>query len=180
MRHRRAAGHRRRRHLRRRLELPGSGFVGAGLLVDGGGNDLYRLQDYGQGFASVWGYGLLADHAGNDVYYAGGKCIHHPLLPNEYRSFAQGFAIGFRPDCSGGIGFLFDNSGNDFYNAEVFAQATSYWYSLGMIYDGAGNDHYNANQYSQGAGIHLSIGILIDREGDDQLLAAGADTGRGA
>jgi len=149
----------------------GSGFVGSGLLVDAGGNDVYRVQNYGQGFASVWGYGLLADHAGNDVYYAGGKYIHRPLLPNDYRSFAQGFAIGFRPDCSGGVGFLFDKSGNDFYNAEVFAQATSYWYSLGMIYDGSGNDHYNANQYSQGAGIHLSVGILIDREGDDQYFS---------
>jgi HEAT repeat protein len=147
------------------------GIVGNGLLVDLAGNDGYRIQDYGQGFASVWGYGLLADHAGNDIYYAGGKYIHHPLLPHEYRSFAQGFAIGFRPDCSGGIGFLFDNSGNDFYNAEVFAQATSYWYSLGMIYDGAGDDHYIAEQYSQGAGIHLSVGILIDRDGDDQYYS---------
>jgi len=147
------------------------GMVGTGLLTDLSGNDDYRIQDYGQGFASVWGYGLLAEHEGNDVYYAGGKYIHHPLLPHDYRSFAQGFATGFRPDCSGGIGFLFDDSGNDFYNAEVFAQATSYWYSLGMIYDGAGNDHYNANEYSQGAGIHLSVGILIDRDGDDQYFS---------
>jgi HEAT repeat protein len=147
------------------------GIVGTGLLVDLSGNDNYRISDYGQGFGSVWGYGLLAEHEGNDIYYAGGKYIHHPLLPHEYRSFAQGFAIGFRPDCSGGVGFLFDNSGNDFYNAEVFAQATSYWYSLGMIYDGAGDDHYIAEQYSQGAGIHLSVGILIDRDGDDQYYS---------
>jgi HEAT repeat protein len=149
----------------------GGGMVGSGLLLDAGGDDVYHIFDYGQGFAGVWGYGLQADHSGNDVYYAGGKYIHHPLLPTDYRSFAQGFAIGFRPDCSGGIGFLYDRSGNDFYNAEVFAQATSYWYALGMIYDGAGNDRYAAGQYSQGAGIHLSVGILIDRSGNDQYFS---------
>jgi HEAT repeat protein len=149
----------------------GGATVGLGLILDAQGDDVYRSFNYCQGFAGVWGYGLLADYRGNDIYYAGGKYIHHPLLPNDYRSFGQGFAVGWRPDCAGGIGFLYDHAGNDFYNAEVFAQACSYWYSLGMIYDGGGNDHYNANQYSQGAGIHLSVGILIDQSGDDQYFS---------
>jgi hypothetical protein len=149
----------------------GCGTFGFGLMLDEAGNDVYRIADWGQGFGSTWGYGLQADYAGNDIYCAGGKYIHHPLLPNDYRSFAQGFGMGFRPDCSGGIGLLYDKSGNDFYNAEVFCQGGSYWYSLGMLYDAAGNDHYNSTQYSQGSGIHLSTGILIDGAGDDQYVA---------
>ena len=145
----------------------GAGNFGFGILVDENGDDVYHSYNYCQGFASIWGYGLVSDLAGNDIYYAGGKYIHHPLLPKDYRSFSQGFAIGWRPDASGGIGFLYDKSGNDFYNGDVFTQGCSYWYSLGILYDESGQDHYSASEYAQGAGIHLSVGILIDREGDD-------------
>ncbi|NPV13626.1 HEAT repeat domain-containing protein [candidate division WOR-3 bacterium] len=149
----------------------GAGHYGVGLLIDNAGNDSYRCFCYGQGFAGTWGYGLLVEGSGQDLYYSGGRYLHEPLLPREYRSFAQGFAIGVRPDASGGIGFLCDFKGNDFYNAEVFGQGTSYWYSLGMLYDREGFDHYTAAQYSQGAGIHLSIGALIDEEGNDSYFS---------
>lgn len=145
----------------------GAGMYGAAALVDEEANDTYRSLGYCQAFAGTWGYGLLLEHGGNDLYYAGGRVRHEPLLPHEYRSFAQGFAIGQRPDAGGGIGFLCDTDGNDFYNAEVFCQGTSYWYSLGMLWDRAGFDKYSAAQYSQGAGIHLSVGALVDGAGND-------------
>jgi len=148
-----------------------AGFFGIGLLADGEGNDRYSAECYAQGFASVRGYGLLLEGAGNDAYYAGGVRLHEPLLPREYQSFAQGFSIGWRPDAAGGIGFLCDIEGNDSYNAEVYAQATSYWYALGALWDGGGYDHYRAAQYSQGAGIHLAVGCLIDVEGNDSYYS---------
>ncbi|MEO0088949.1 MAG: HEAT repeat domain-containing protein [candidate division WOR-3 bacterium] len=149
----------------------GSGFYGLGVIFDYSGNDNYQIYNFGQGFGSTFGYGLLFDLEGNDVYYAGGKYLHIPLLPNDYRSFSQGFAIGFRPDVSGGIGFLCDMAGNDFYNGDVFTQGCSYWYSLGMLYDGKGNDKYYATEYAQGAGIHLAIGILVDSCGEDSYYS---------
>ncbi len=148
----------------------GASDFGNALLVDNSGNDSYRCWCYGQGFASTWAAGTLADFEGNDVYRAGGKYLHVPLLPHEYRSFSHGFAIGRRPDAGGGVAFLCDKSGNDFYDGEVFCEATSYWYSLGMIWDGSGYDHYTAAQYTQGAGIHLSIGCLVDEEGCDSYM----------
>lgn len=148
-----------------------AGFFGVGLLADVAGNDRYAAECYAQGCASVRGYGLLLEGAGNDAYYAGGVRRHEPLLPREYQSFAQGFSIGWRPDASGGIGFLCDVEGNDSYNAEVYAQATSYWYALGALWDGGGYDHYRAAQYSQGAGIHLAVGCLIDVEGNDSYYS---------
>ena len=149
----------------------GAGNFGIGILTDAKGNDTYHGYNYCQGFGSTWGYGLLTDFEGQDNYYAGGKYTHAPLLPKDYRSMAQGFSIGFRPTASGGIGFLYDKQGQDFYNASVFAQGTSYWYSLGMLYDGEGNDFYNATEYAQGAGIHLSVGILVDKQGDDHYFS---------
>lgn len=145
----------------------GAGFYGLGILFDFSGNDNYKIDNFGEGFGSTFGYGLIFDLEGNDVYYAGGKYLHIPLLPKDYRSFSQGFAMGFRPEVSGGIGFLCDIKGNDFYNGDVFTQGCSYWYSLGMLYDGEGNDKYYATEYAQGAGIHLAIGILVDSSGDD-------------
>ena len=149
----------------------GAADFGTGLLLDNSGNDNYRCFCWGQAMASTWACGVLADMAGNDVYTAGGKYLHVPLLPHEYRSFSHGFGMGRRPDAGGGVAFLCDKSGNDFYDGEVFCEGTSYWYSLGMLWDGSGYDHYTAAQYSQGAGIHLSIGVLIDEEGDDSYIS---------
>jgi len=149
------------------VSAQGAGTVGLGFLLDLEGRDIYDAYGCAQGFAGTFGYGTLADLAGNDIYRAGGYYIHHPLRPLDYRSLSQGFSIGWRPRAGGGIGVLYDRSGNDFYNAEVYAQGTSYWYSLGMLIDEAGQDVYDATQYSQGAGIHLSVGYLHDGSGDD-------------
>ncbi len=149
----------------------GAGQVGVGWLSDNAGNDVYTIDAWGQGFGSMFGFGIQADFSGSDTYRAGGRYFHHPLRPEDSRSFAQGFGMGFRPRGSGGIGLLYDREGNDFYNAEVFAQGTSYWYSVGMLLDRAGQDFYNAAQYSQGAGIHLAVGALIDEEGEDHYYS---------
>jgi HEAT repeat protein len=133
-------------------------------------NDTYVCARQSQGFASTFGIGLLYDRTGNDVYRSGGRYLHRPLLPNDFQSLSQGFSIGFRPRAGGGIGILCDEEGNDFYDAEVYAQGASYWYSVGLQYDGGGNDRYLATQYAQGAGIHLSVGLLHDRGGDDHYV----------
>ncbi|MCK4411909.1 MAG: HEAT repeat domain-containing protein [Candidatus Eisenbacteria sp.] len=134
-------------------------------------NDSYRCARQAQGFGSTFGVGLLYDQAGGDTYSAGGRYRHAPLLPDDFQSLAQGFAIGFRPRAAGGIGILIDEEGNDFYDAEVCAQGVSYWYSLGLLFDGGGNDSYVATQYAQGAGVHLAVGSLWDRGGDDQYIS---------
>lgn len=148
------------------VKVPGTGSVP----VRHDENDMYRAARYSQGFASTFGAGLLYDSAGNDTYRAGGRYLHAPLLPHDFQSLSQGFSIGFRPRAGGGVGILIDEEGNDFYNAEVYSQGSSYWYSIGLLFDGGGNDRYMATQYSQGAGVHLSIGSLWDRGGDDHYV----------
>ncbi len=151
--------------------VEGSGNFGVGVLNDRDGDDSYRAYDFAQGMGGVEGVGLILDEAGNDTYYAGGKYIHHPLRPHNYRSFAQGFAIGWRPDFPGGIGLLFDLHGNDSYYSEIYGQGVSYWLSFAALVDDEGDDSYYGIQYMQGAGIHLSTGILIDRGGDDAYFS---------
>lgn len=149
------------------VKVPGTGAVP----VRADENDIYVCRRQSQGFASTFGAGLLFDAAGSDTYRAGGFYRHSPLLPNDFQALSQGFSIGFRPRAAGGVGILIDESGNDFYAAEVYAQGTSYWYSIGFLFDGAGNDEYIATQYAQGAGVHLSVGTLWDQGGNDHYLA---------
>ena len=146
----------------------GAAVCGIALLCDGGGRDNYDLGEYGQGFASTFGAAALTDDSGNDVYRAGGIENDLPLRPEDYNSYAQGFATGWRPRGGGGFALLHDKGGNDFYDAEIYAQGVGYWYSLGGLLDDSGSDAYNATQYCQGAGIHLAAGVLEDGSGDDR------------
>ncbi len=145
----------------------GAAVDGVALLVDRAGNDSYRVGWQGQGFAGWRGAGLLLDRAGHDRYGAGGRVPDHERNPDRTLSLAQGFAIGLRPFAGGGVGALLDLDGNDAYDADVYGQGVSYYYSAGFLLDRGGHDQYRAHHYAQGAGIHLSLGLLADEAGDD-------------
>lgn len=145
----------------------GAATFGLSVNVNDGGNNIYHTTGYSHGFGGTLGAGLLIDKGGDDLYYAGGKYLHKPLRPDDYRSMAQGFGFGVRPDWGGGIGLLYDKSGNDSYEGGVYAQGVGYWYALGILLDGGGNDTFNAVQYAQGSGIHLAGGFLYNESGDD-------------
>ena len=154
----------------------GAATCGLAFLVNQGGNDYYSGTCYTQGFGGPLGLALLADMAcakeeNNDVYVAGGIFKHPPLVPNDHLSLAQGCGMGLRPDIAGGIGILFDQSGNDKYLGEVYAQGVAYWYALGILIDLEGNDVYNAVYYPQGSGIHIAAGFLYDERGDDSYYS---------
>ena len=146
----------------------GAGVAGVGLLMDSGGSDNYDGAVYAQGYAGVRGYGALWDGGGDDVYRAGGTYPDMPTrFPDHTLSLSQGFSIGLRPEAGGGLGLLVDEAGNDAYDADLFAQGCSYWFSRGYLVDRQGNDRYHTYQYGQGSGIHLSVGALFDLAGQD-------------
>lgn len=146
----------------------GAGVIGVGLLMDGAGTDTYDAAAYAQGYAGVRGVGALWEGGGDDLYRAGGTYPDMPTrLPEHTLSLSQGFSIGLRPDAGGGLGLLLDEAGNDAYDADLFAQGCSYWFSRGYLIDRSGNDRYHTFQYGQGSGIHLSVGGLFDLAGQD-------------
>jgi hypothetical protein len=153
------------------LFAAGAAAYGIALVTDASGNDTYRITQFGEGFGGTLGCGLLQDAQGNDLYYAGGRYDHAPLAPYDFRSMAQGFGFGGRPDFAGGIGILHDSQGNDRYNGGVYAQGVGYWYALGLLLDEAGNDFYTAVYYPQGSGIHLAGGLLFDGAGEDHYYS---------
>jgi HEAT repeat protein len=162
------------------MGLLGQGFgaFGIGLLIDGRGNDRYIINGMGQGAGSTMGFGGLVDRQGNDKYLADTRRRRGLLVPDRW-AHAQGAGLSVRsPDWVnhvsyyGGIGFLSDGEGRDFYFAnEGNCMGSSYFMSLGALVDHRGSDTYTAqNGYGIGFAVHLSNGILIDRGGDDRYF----------
>jgi len=156
----------------------GSGVAGFGFLVDRNGDDSYDVGFQGQGFSGVMGWGILLDEQGHDRYDAGRVLRDHERNDDRFLSLSQGFSIGMRPHAGGGVAALIDLQGNDSYQADVYGQGVSYYYSTGFLMDAGGNDTYQMYQYGQGCGIHMSLGLLADASGSDMytgyILAQGA------
>ncbi|UCG91342.1 MAG: hypothetical protein JSV97_09705 [candidate division WOR-3 bacterium] len=157
----------------------GAGGFGIGIIKDEAGQDRYEGALYAQGFGSTYGIGILGDRDGNERYTIAKKYLDEGRYLDHYLSLSQGFAIGFRPDLSAGIGMILDRNGHDSYLADIFAQGSSYWYGIGALVDGDGNDDYVAYQYAQGSGTHITIGLLVDERGDDNYIAKGVSQGCG-
>ena len=157
----------------------GFAFFGLGLLQDEAGNDVYSASLMSQAAASTKGAGILLDRSGDDRYLARPTFQDDLRYTDHYIQMVQGFATGFSPDYSGGIGLLRDTRGNDVYLADIFGQGTGYWYALGMLVDEAGDDRYEAHQYAQGAGVHIAVGAALDFGGSDHRASKGVSQGCG-
>ncbi len=112
------------------------------LLIELGGNDEYRFEEYSP-------FSVIIDLSGNDTYHSFENC---PL------------GAGLM-----GMGFLVDLKGDDLYLGEDFAFGAGF-FGVGLLLDREGNDRYVSGQFSQGAGA-MGLGILCDMEGDDQYQA---------
>jgi hypothetical protein len=155
----------------------GCGMLGAGLLFDQQGHDLYVGTKFSQGCAAI-GLGMLADLSGNDQYIG--------------EEFNQGIAFW-------GAAILLDAQGNDRYQSNMFAQGVGGTKGFGALIDNDGDDVYFAggsdiSSYgtpgifkgsSQGLGIGFrgyssgGIGMLIDGNGDDNFWAGNFSQGTG-
>jgi hypothetical protein len=156
----------------------GAAAFGLGAIVDLRGNDRYALRAGGQGLGFAGGVGLLWDRGGNDSYTARG--LSDIFDRGGGISGAQGAALGFRTMLGAGVGILRDESGDDVYQAEMFAQGMGFYYGLGLLWDGGGNDAYRAVRYAQGNGVHEAVGVLCDESGNDRYeLGVGVGQGMG-
>lgn len=124
---------------------------GLGLLVDGGGDDVYRCGVFGQGTAYWYALGYLVDLGGDDdylgAYYAQAAAAHYAVAG------------------------LVDAAGNDRHRvtlAQSLGQGQDL--SIGVLHDRAGDDRYASRGHSMGVSILNGIGVLQDDGGDDEYL----------
>jgi hypothetical protein len=145
--------------------VQGSAMLGASMLVDLEGDDLYQAQDVAQG-SGLGGIGILLDFAGDDVYQGLRR--------------VQGQALG-------GLGLLVDYAGNDDYRGAMWTQGFGGPLGFGLLDDVAGKDHYytgglypdsypetpGLEGWGQGVGAGLrqagcgGLGVLLEGAGDD-------------
>lgn len=157
----------------------GFGLFGAGILEDDAGRDVYRCFTESQGCGMAGGAGYLVDRAGDDTYVAEDQVIDFASAQSAQHntSMAQGAGYGRRADITdgeslaGGIGILYDQSGNDSYSCAVFGQGVGYWMGVGALWDDSGTDTYTGLWYVQGAAAHFAIGYLEDGQGNDSYTA---------
>lgn len=138
-------------------------YIGSyAVIIDVGGNDVYRLDDTTKMDALAMPIRCIVDLSGDDLY-----------LGRDF-SFASGI---------GGVGILIDRRGNDTYSAGDFSLACGL-FGVGILHDMAGDDSYLSGSNTQGAGI-FGLGILFDDNGHDlyrchaQAQAFGGTRGAG-
>ena len=146
----------------------GAAVYGSGMLIDRGVEaDIYLSQTFSQGVGGPRGLGLLLDEGGDDLYRANGPVPSAYGVPGSFMAFSQGVGVGIRPYDTGGVGALLDLGGNDRYEGGEFSQGGGYFWGVGLLHDAAGNDLFYGNRYSQGFAAHQAFGMLSDMSGDD-------------
>ena len=53
------------------------------------------------------------------------------------------------------------------YRADIFAQATGYWFGMGLLADGGGPDVYQGRWYTQGSTAHYALSYFFEEGGND-------------
>ena len=91
---------------------------GIGVILDGGGDDVYEYDFLAHGGGYWLGVGFARDFGGNDQHAAATKKAYNGG-PRRQRSF-QRFGTGY--GCHYALGFLFDDGGDDVYRSVTMAQ----------------------------------------------------------
>jgi hypothetical protein len=140
---------------------------GIGALLEGGGDDSYEVDYFGQGGGYWLGVGFVRDFGGSDtrhgstlMAYSGG-----PRTQDRWTRFANGFG------CHYSLGYCFDDSGDDTYGGRIMGTGMAWDLSIGYLCDFNGSDKFTATGgMTQGVGAEGSIGILFTYGGDDQFM----------
>jgi hypothetical protein len=160
------------RFLRQRIVYPDGGarFERGDVTVVFGtpGDDVHELEPLRDGAVRV-----LVDPGGNDVY-RGPDVVLHGLaaivdLDGDDRYESEGPAWGA---AIAGVSLLLDASGNDVYGAQDFSIGAALS-GLGAVLDLSGDDRYRVRAFGQGLGLARGTGILWDRAGNDHYHADG-------
>lgn len=159
----------------------GSGFRGAagsacggiGMLLDGGGDDVYEFDYIAHGGGYWLGVGMLRDFGGNDRHIGSTTVDYYgnQRRQTRWQRFSSGFGVHYA------AGYCFDDAGNDYYEGTIMGMGMGWDLSFGFLCDFGGDDTYQANNAQQGRGGLLqgvgaqgSMGVLLDYFGNDNYV----------
>ncbi|MFC1597434.1 hypothetical protein ACFL5Q_05795 [Planctomycetota bacterium] len=143
---------------------------GIGVILDGGGDDVYEFDYLSHGGGYWLGIGFARDFGGNDRRLGATLKAYHGGSRTETRY--QRFGTGF--GCHYALGFCFDDEGDDTYHGTIMGLGFAWDCSVGGLFDFGGNDVYEASgSTTKGVGAQAGLGILYDYNGDDAYKGRG-------
>ncbi len=133
---------------------------GIGVILDGGGDDVYEYDYLSHGGGYWLGLGFARDFAGNDQRLGATREAFNGTARTERRfvRFSNGFG------CHYAAGFLFDDAGDDTYNGTIMSVGFAWDVAIGVLCDFGGKDQYAG---AEGNGAQAGLGILYDYQGND-------------
>jgi hypothetical protein len=171
-----------------RLPSQGAGILGVGILIDGGGRDVYKSITMSQG-CGFFGLGLLLDVDGDDDYRlqtSGQGCGYFGLgfaldIKGNDTRYLYGDGQGFGG--VGGVGVIADYQGDDQYTAEPLPGVVDRgdYHSQGKI-NANGAQGAGMGRRGDGSGGHSwagGLGALIDIKGNDRYYSGNWTLGCG-
>ena len=142
----------------------GTANGGIGLLLDGGGDDVYEADYFSHGGGYWFAVGIARDFGGNDQRL-GSTRLAYDGQPRQEQVFLR-WGIGWQAHYA--LGFVIDDAGDDTYGGNIVGLAFSWDIGLAALLDFDGNDHYQIS--GQGQGCEASLGIIFDVGGDDTYV----------
>jgi len=136
---------------------------GIGVLLDGAGDDLYEYDYFAHAGAYWFALGFARDFGGNDRRVGSTRTVHDGS-PREEPPFVR-WGVGY--GCHYGLGFLFDDAGDDTYRGDHAAVAYGWDVGVGAVCDLAGNDRYESTGSGVAQAHNAALAVLFDAGGDD-------------
>ena len=143
---------------------------GIGVILDGGGDDIYEFDYLAHGGGYWLGLGFARDFGGNDQRLGATRTAYNggPRSEKRFQRFGCGFG------CHYALGFCLDDRGNDTYNGTIMGTGFAWDVAFGMLVDLEGEDKYLATGGgTQGNGAQAGLGILFDYAGNDYYRGYG-------
>lgn len=142
---------------------------GIGVLLDGGGDDIYECDYFSHGGGYWFAAGFARDFGGNDQRLGATRQAYD----GSEREEAVFLRWGIAWQAHYGLGFVFDDAGDDRYGGNIVGLGFSWDIGTAGLFDFEGNDHYLLTYGGQGH--EAGFGILCDLGGND--VYGGTDYG---
>jgi hypothetical protein len=145
---------------------------GVGVLLDAAGDDIYEADYFSHGGGYWFAAGIARDFGGNDQRVGATRENFDGTKRTQPRFVRWGTGYG----CHYAVGFVFDDEGNDTYEADFAAIAYGWDIAIGAICDLAGNDRYTSHGSGVAQAHNSALAILFDRSGDDEYQGGLGET----
>ena len=145
---------------------------GIGVLLDGGGDDVYEADYFSHGAGYWFALGFARDFGGNDQRVGSTRTAFDGGERAEKRFLRWGIGFG----CHYAAGYLIDDAGDDAYLGDHACLGFNWDIGITALIDLAGNDKYATTASGIGVCFNSGLAVLFDAQGDDTYASGSIGT----